>query len=96
MAAGFGTRMRPLTDHVPKPLVNLAGRPLLDYILDHLKSAGVDDVMINAHYLADQLMAYARGRGDMDVHVSYEADILDTGLGLKQALSHFGDDPFLL
>lgn len=96
MAAGFGTRMRPLTDHVPKPLVQLSGRPLLDYIVDHLKDFGISDITVNAHYLADEIFSYARARRDVDVRVSYEADILDTGLGLKNAIHHFGDRPFFV
>ncbi len=96
MAAGFGTRMRPLTLSVPKPLVEINGRTLLDYILDHLKESGVRDVVVNAHYLSEKICTYANTRSDLNVHVSVEENILDTGGGLKKALSEFDGKPFIV
>ena len=64
LAAGHGERMRPLTDRVPKPLVPLAGRPLIDHVLDRLARAGVETAVVNTHYLADLLEAHLRQRPD--------------------------------
>ena len=94
MAAGFGSRLRPLTDHTPKPLVQVGGRPIVDYIIDHLKQAGVQKICMNAHYLAAQISAYARARTDVDVCVSVEEDILDTGGGLQKVIGDFQGAPF--
>ena len=81
-AAGFGTRMGDLTAHRPKPLINVAGRPLLDHALD--LTTGVQTRVVNAHYHADQIVSYL---ADRDIAVSVELpEILDTGGGLKQAL----------
>lgn len=90
-AAGFGTRMRPLTDTKPKPLIEVAGRPLLDYALDLVKQADTTPV-VNAHYLADQVIAHCRGRPDCKV-INEQPDVLDTGGGLKNALPQIGTDP---
>lgn len=96
MAAGKGTRMMPLTAHKPKPLVEVAGMTLLDHVLDLLRGAGVGRIVVNVHYLADQiethLAAHAR---DFDVAISDERALLrDTGGGLIQALPLIGADPF--
>jgi len=96
MAAGFGTRMRPLTLSVPKPLVEINSRTLLDYILDHLNASGVRDVVVNAHYLADKICAYASARADMNVGVSVEDEILDTGGGLFKVIDQFDGEPFIV
>lgn len=97
MAAGKGTRMMPLTADRPKPLVEVGGVALLDHVLDHLRDAGVGNIVINAHYRADmveQHMAqYAR---DFHVAISDERDVLrDTGGGLVHALPLIHEDPFL-
>ncbi len=94
MAAGFGSRLQPLTLTRPKPLVEVAGQPLLSHIIDALRDVGVRDVTINAHYLSEQIESYAQNRDDVALHVSYEPEILDTGGGLKQVLSHFKKCPF--
>lgn len=94
MAAGFGSRLRPMTLTTPKPLVPVGGRPLLDYIIDHLKGAGVRDIIMNAHYLYDQIVAYSRTRTDVDLRVSIEDEILNTGGGLQKALPLFGRQAF--
>lgn len=95
LAAGFGTRLRPYTDHCPKPMVKVAGRSLIWRTLDKLHDAGIEDVVVNTHYMADLLAQhmndYMRERQGMRVHVSYEEEILDTGGGVKNALQHFDD-----
>lgn len=97
MAAGKGTRMMPLTADRPKPLIEVAGVALLDHVLDHLRSAGVSKVVINAHYRAVQVENHmARHAADLDVTISDERDLLlDTGGGLVRALPLIADDPFL-
>jgi MurNAc alpha-1-phosphate uridylyltransferase len=97
MAAGLGKRMRPLTATRPKPLVEVAGKALLDHVLDRLRAAGVQRVVVNVHYLADALEAHLRDHADgLDVEVSDERDLLlETGGGLKKALPLIDCDPFL-
>lgn len=87
-AAGFGTRMRPLTDRTPKPLIEVAGRPLLDHALALADDAKIPQKLVNAHYLPEQIETYAAARG---LRVSKESPvILDTGGGLKHALPELG------
>ena len=96
MAAGLGSRMRPLTDICPKPLISVAGTTLLDHVLDHLRAAGICKVVVNVHYLSDQIEAHlARHAHGLNVQVSDERKLLrDTGGGLVQALPLIADDPF--
>lgn len=95
LAAGLGTRMAPLTDSVPKPMVPLGGRPLVDHVLDRLASAEVRRAVVNVHYLADQLEIHLRGRTRPEIIISDErALLLDTGGGVKNALGLLGDDAF--
>ncbi|WP_294173381.1 nucleotidyltransferase family protein [uncultured Sphingomonas sp.] len=97
MAAGLGKRMRPLTATRPKPLVEVAGKALLDHVLDRLRAAGVERVVVNVHYLADALEAHLRCHAaDLEVAISDERELLlETGGGLKQALPLIDCDPFL-
>lgn len=97
MAAGKGTRMRPLTATRPKPLIEVAGTTLLDHVLDHLRAAGVGRIVVNVHYFADSLEAHLKSRArDFDVVISDERDeLLETGGGLMNAKALLGDDPFL-
>ncbi|MEQ8282692.1 MAG: nucleotidyltransferase family protein [Parvibaculum sp.] len=96
MAAGRGTRMRPLTETLPKPLVRLAGKPLIDHALDRLADAGIEEAVVNVHYLADLLVAHLAARTHPRIVVSDErAALLDTGGGTKKALPLLGDDPVL-
>ncbi len=97
MAAGLGKRMRPLTATRPKPLVEVAGKPLIDHALDRLEAAGVRKAVVNVHYLADALEAHvAKRRGPMKIVISDErAQLLETGGGLVKALPELGADPFL-
>ena len=97
MAAGLGKRMRPLTATQPKPLVRVAGKPLIDYSLDHLAEAGVAKAVVNVHYLADALEAHVRQRKAPEVTVSDErALLLETGGGMVRALPHLPDPFFCL
>ena len=97
MAAGLGKRMRPLTATRPKPLVEVAGRALIDHCLDRLRAAGVETAVVNVHYLADALEAHLKNRvEDIDIIVSDErAQLLETGGGLVKALPLVAADPFL-
>ena len=84
MAAGKGTRMRPLTDRLPKPLVPFMGKPLIDHVLDRLADAGIEETVINVHYLADMLEAHLASRKRPRIVISDErAELLDTGGGTK-------------
>ncbi|MDP1026318.1 nucleotidyltransferase family protein [Sphingomonas sp. KR1UV-12] len=98
MAAGLGKRMRPLTISRPKPLVEVAGKPLIDHVFDRLRAVGIERVVVNVHYLADSLEAHLRRRyPDMEVIVSDERDrLLETGGGLTKARPLLGDDPVLV
>lgn len=98
MAAGLGKRMRPLTATRPKPLVEVAGKPLLDHALDHLKAAGVKKAVVNVHYLADAIEGHLQHRAKgMEFVISDErAQLLETGGGLVKALPLIDADPFLL
>ena len=95
LAAGLGLRMRPLTDRLPKPLVPVAGRPLLDHVLDKLADAGVREAVVNVHYLPDQIIEHVKGRKRPRVIISDERDeVLGTGGGVVKALPMLGDAPF--
>jgi MurNAc alpha-1-phosphate uridylyltransferase len=86
LAAGLGTRLRPLTEHLPKPLVEVAGRTLLDHALDRLALAGVERVVVNAHYRAAMIAAHLARRDHPRIAISEEAELLDTGGGVRHAL----------
>ncbi|WP_292170448.1 N-acetylmuramate alpha-1-phosphate uridylyltransferase MurU [Brevundimonas sp.] len=95
LAAGLGTRMRPLTDDRPKALVEVGGRALIDHVLDRLADAGVEKAVVNVHWFADRLEAHlaARGRGPEIVISDERAELLETGGGLKNAATLLGDAP---
>jgi MurNAc alpha-1-phosphate uridylyltransferase len=97
MAAGLGKRMRPLTATRPKPLVEVAGKPLLDHCLDRLRAAGVRKAVVNVHYLPDALEAHLKSRVQgLDIAISDEREqLLETGGGLVKALPMIDADPFL-
>lgn len=97
MAAGLGKRMRPLTATRPKPLIEVAGKPLLDHCLDRLRAAGVAKAVVNVHYLADALEAHLKNRiQGIEIVISNERDrVLETGGGLVKALPLIDADPFL-
>jgi N-acetyl-alpha-D-muramate 1-phosphate uridylyltransferase len=97
MAAGLGKRMRPLTATRPKPLIEVAGRPLIDHALDRLRAAGVRRAVVNVHYLADSIEAHLKNRNDgLEILVSDERNLLlETGGGLARALPLIDSDPFI-
>jgi len=97
MAAGLGKRMRPLTATRPKPLVKVAGQPLMDHALDRLEAGGIRKVVVNVHYLADTVEAHLRARkGGAEFFISDErAKLLETGGGLVHAKPLLGDKPFV-
>jgi len=95
LAAGLGTRMQPLTDKMPKPLVPVAGKPLLDHVLDRLAEASVTTAVVNVHYLPDQIVRHVKTRQMPRVVISDERDeVLGTGGGVVKALPLLGDAPF--
>jgi N-acetyl-alpha-D-muramate 1-phosphate uridylyltransferase len=95
LAAGLGLRMRPLTEKMPKPLVRVAGQPLLDHVLDKLGQADVTEAVVNVHYLPDQIIDHVAGRKRPRVIISDERDqVLGTGGGVVKALPLLGDAPF--
>jgi MurNAc alpha-1-phosphate uridylyltransferase len=95
LAAGLGLRMRPLTERMPKPLVSVAGRTLLDHVLDKLGDAGVTEAIVNVHYLPDQIIDHVAGRKRPRVAISDERDqVLGTGGGVVKALPLLGKEPF--
>ena len=95
LAAGLGTRMRPLTAQRPKPLIEVAGKPLLDYVLDRLAEADVERAVVNVHYLADQIVGHVAARKKPRVIISDERGLLlGTGGGVVKALPELGNAPF--
>jgi MurNAc alpha-1-phosphate uridylyltransferase len=95
LAAGLGTRMQPLTARMPKPLVKVGGRALLDHVLDRLADAQVETAVVNVHYLADQIIDHVAHRRRPAVSISDErAAVLGTGGGVVKAMSRLGHEPF--
>ncbi|MET0747998.1 MAG: nucleotidyltransferase family protein [Rhizobium sp.] len=94
LAAGLGTRMRPITDRIPKPLVKIDGKPMLDYALDLLVAAGVEKVAVNIHHHADQMLAHLQSYQGLDVVVSDETQaLMNSGGGLAKGLRLLGRHP---
>jgi MurNAc alpha-1-phosphate uridylyltransferase len=97
LAGGLGTRMRPLTNDRPKALVEVAGRALIDRVLDRLVEAGIETAVVNVHHFADAMEAHLAHRTDIKVLISDERDsLLDSGGGIAKAMPLLGDDPFLV
>ena len=97
LAAGIGKRMRPLTATTPKPLIEVAGRALIDHGLDRLEAAGVEEGGVNVHYLADLIEVHVGRRQRPRAIISDERKaLLDTGGGIRKVIDHFGDEPFYL
>jgi len=97
LGAGLGTRMRPLSDATPKPLIALSGETLIDRVLDRLVAAGVEKAVVNVHHLADRMEAHLARRGLPDIVVSDERGLLlETGGGVKKALPLLGTEPFYI
>lgn len=96
-AAGLGTRMRPITETIPKPLVKVAGKALIDHALDLFADAGVERAIVNVHYLADQIEAHLATREKPRIQISDErARLLDQGGGIRKVLPAFRGEPFFL
>jgi MurNAc alpha-1-phosphate uridylyltransferase len=96
LAAGFGERMRPLTDRIPKPLVPVAGKPLIDHVLDRLAAAGIERAVVNVHYLAVLIERHVASRSKPEIVISDEREkLLDTGGGVVKALGAIGKEPFI-
>lgn len=97
LAAGLGTRLRPITDVTPKPLVKVAGRALIDYCFDLLREAGIGRAVVNKHHLAEQISSYVASVSDLEIAVSDETQaLLETGGGVKKALPLLGTAPFFV
>ena len=95
LAAGFGTRMHPLTENMPKPLVAVAGRALIDHVLDRLAAAGVERAVVNVHHFAEQMIGHLNDRTRPRIAISDERGLLlGTGGGVKKALPELDDAPF--
>jgi MurNAc alpha-1-phosphate uridylyltransferase len=95
LAAGLGTRMRAFSGQIPKPLVQVGGKPLIDYVLDRLAEQGVERTVVNVHHLADQIERHLAGRARPQIVISDErAELLGTAGGVVKALPQLGDAPF--
>jgi N-acetyl-alpha-D-muramate 1-phosphate uridylyltransferase len=96
LAAGLGTRLRPVTNLLPKPLVQLNGRTLLDHAIDRLVAVGVERVVVNTHYMAERVVEQLAGRRTPSIEISQEPELLDTGGGVKNALTLLGETFFVV
>ncbi|MGI9401165.1 MAG: nucleotidyltransferase family protein [Rhizobiaceae bacterium] len=97
LAAGLGRRMMPVTETVPKPMIRIAGLPLIDYGLSALEKAGVETVVVNVHYLAEQIEEHLADRTSPEIIISDEREsLLDSGGGIAKALENFHDEPFFV
>jgi MurNAc alpha-1-phosphate uridylyltransferase len=96
-AAGLGARMRPLTLTVPKPMIKIAGKPMIDHMLDRFVEAGIRVAVVNVHHLADQIEAHLSARKDIQIIISDEREaLLDQGGGIAKALPLLGPEPFFV
>jgi len=96
LGAGLGTRMRPLTNDRPKPLIEINGRPLIDFAIERLLSVGIKTIVVNVHYKAEMIEDYLRNRSDAEFIVSDErAQLLDTGGAVSRVMDILGDGPFI-
>jgi MurNAc alpha-1-phosphate uridylyltransferase len=94
LAAGLGERMRPLTLDKPKPLLEVGGRPMIDWTLDRFAAAGISPIVVNTHYKAQMLQQHLAKRTDLDIRISDEPERLETGGGVVRALPYFNGEPF--
>ncbi len=97
LAAGLGKRMMPVTETMPKPMVRISGKPLIDYGLSALESVGVETAVVNVHYMAEQIEDHLADYKSPEILISDERDsLLDSGGGIAKALDHFGNEPFFV
>ncbi|MBX7146621.1 MAG: nucleotidyltransferase family protein [Alphaproteobacteria bacterium] len=96
LAAGLATRLRPITQDMPKALVPIHGRPIIDFIFDQLKNINIKNVVVNAHYFYEQIEHHLQKYSDFNIQISREKEILETGGGIKQALSFLKNDIFFV
>ncbi|MBV6633578.1 MAG: nucleotidyltransferase family protein [Alphaproteobacteria bacterium] len=96
MAAGRGERMRHLTDDTPKPMLQVADRPLIDWVIDRLQAFGIERVVVNASYLGEQIIDHLDNRDEAEFITVAEPERLETGGGVYNAREHLGDDPFFV
>ena len=97
LASGLGTRLRPITNHIPKCLVNINGKPLLEYWLDNIFSAGIDECLINTHYLSDQVNNYiSKSKYKKKISLVYEEELIGTAGSLKKNIDFFNNSHGLL
>jgi NDP-sugar pyrophosphorylase family protein len=99
LAAGLGTRLKPLTDHKPKALVDIKGKPLLEWLILRLKARSFNEIIINTHHFADQIESFLKKKNNFNIRIeiSHETALLDTGGGIKEASWFFNDGaPFLV
>lgn len=102
LAAGLGTRMQPITNTIPKPVIEIAGQSMITRVIDQLREAGVKDIFINSHYKADILKSHVEDYikqnkiSDVNLHILHETELLDTGGGVLNALQHMKDEPFFI
>lgn len=94
LAAGYGKRMRPMTDTMPKPMVPLNGKPLIGHVIDRLARTGVTRAVVNLHYLGEQIRDYLKSEDRLEIIFSEETDLLETGGGIKNAMTELGTEPF--
>lgn len=94
LAAGLGKRMRPLTDTMPKPMVPVAGKPLIGHVMDRLAAVGVRKAVVNLHYMGEQIRAYLADETRLEVVFTEEPEVLETGGGIVNALPVLGTHPF--
>src|SRR3989338_6562469 len=96
LGAGFGKRLLPLTNEIPKPLIEINGRPLIEHTLKLLKDLGFKEVVVNAHHLKEKLKNYLDSQNILKAHIIEESSILETGGGVKNALAFFEGKPFFV
>ena len=99
LAAGVGSRLRPLTDDTPKALIDVGGAPMIEHVIRRLKAADVTEVVVNLFHLGDRIVEFLASKGNFGLHIAFsrESELLDTGGGLKNAAWFFDDDcPFFL
>jgi len=97
LAAGLGQRMRPITERLPKPLIEIGGKAMLDRMLDALAAGGIERAIVNVHHLADKIKAHVAGRRAPRIEISDETDLLlETGGGVAKALARLGGDGFVV